>query len=109
MGSGLFLGAHFAPKTVFAWLGQRRALGSTCHGQPIPGAAFEVVSLGRAGADEDTGLAGLVQEGDELRGYSAGDMAVGAHQACPKFPVSCIVIHASRRMSTRFRKRLHKF
>jgi hypothetical protein len=36
------------------------------HYEPIPGAALVVVSLGRAGADEDAGLASLVQEGEEL-------------------------------------------
>ena len=60
------LGDILTPETVFAWLGQRRPLGSVGHCEPIVGAALVVVSLGGAGADEEAGLAGLVQEGDVL-------------------------------------------
>lgn len=47
-------------------LGQRRPLGSTCHCEPIASAAFVVVSLARAGADEEARLASAEKEGEEF-------------------------------------------
>jgi hypothetical protein len=67
MRSGLFRGDILTPRNCLCLLGQRRPLGSVGHCEPIAGAALVVVSLGGAGANEDTGLAGLVQESDKLR------------------------------------------
>jgi hypothetical protein len=48
-------------------LRERWPLGLMSHREPVPAGALVVVGSVRAGANEETALPRLVQEGDELR------------------------------------------